>query len=217
MSEARKFWLWAFAFLALLFLGQDMCLWSAPRILRYPSFFLLFASVMTVFLFLAAIPAALYFSVRAFILRKDRPSRLAYLSQSAACLTFAALWIAIMLWSHPRRSDAFARASEHGDTIVWALSKYRDDTGEYPGSLGKLVPVHLDQIPYTGLVGYPEFTYRKGYNDLRQVENSFELRISCPSGGINFDRFIYWPSERYPDRIQGNGIEKIGSWVYVHE
>lgn len=40
---------------------------------------------------------------------------------------------------------------------------------------------------------------------------------NCPSGGINFDRFIYWPSETYPPIIQGNWTEPIGAWVYVHE
>jgi hypothetical protein len=67
------------------------------------------------------------------------------------------------------------------------------------------------------MIAYPEFTYWKDYNDIQAKPGEYELRIDCTSGGINFDRFIYWPSEEYPDRIQGNWVERIRSWGYVHE
>jgi hypothetical protein len=67
------------------------------------------------------------------------------------------------------------------------------------------------------MIAYPEFTYRKDYNDIQSKPGEYELRIDCTSGGINFDRFIYWPSEDYPDRIQGNGVERVRTWAYVHE
>jgi len=75
----------------------------------------------------------------------------------------------------------------------------------------------LSEIPYTGMIAYPEFSYHKDRNDIRTNPGSYELRIDCTSGGINFDRFIYWPSETYPDRIQGNGVERFDKWAYVHE
>ena len=28
---------------------------------------------------------------------------------------------------------------------------------------------------------------------------------------------VDWPSESYPNRIQGNGVERIRNWAYVHE
>ena len=51
--------------------------------------------------------------------------------------------------------------------------------------------------------------YSKDRNDIQTNSGSYELRIDCTSGGINFDRFIYWPSETYPDRIQDNRVERI--------
>ncbi len=45
--------------------------------------------------------------------------------------------------------------------------------------------------------------------------------MACSSrattGQVEFKRFIYWPSETYPDRIQDNGVERIHKWAYVHE
>ena len=87
----------------------------------------------------------------------------------------------------------------------------------YPNSINRLIPEFTTGIPQTGLVGYPKFTYLNGYNDIVAVPDSYELRIDCTSGGLDFDRFIYWPSETYPPTIQGNSTEPIGDWVYVHE
>ncbi len=67
------------------------------------------------------------------------------------------------------------------------------------------------------MIGFPEFTYAKDRNDLEIKPNQYELRIDCPSGGINFDRFIYWPGEKYPSRIQGKPVECIRGWAYMHE
>jgi hypothetical protein len=110
------------------------------------------------------------------------------------------------------------RASvNEGAPIIAALKQYNNDHGNYPNSLKGLIPEHLPAIPRTGLIGYPEFTYRDGYNDIVAVLDSYELRIECSSGGINFDRLVYCPSETYPPTIQGNGTELIDRWVYVHE
>ena len=49
------------------------------------------------------------------------------------------------------------------------------------------------------------------------VVGAEDLVEQVGKGNINFDRFIYWPSEQYPNRIQGNGVERIGKWAYVHE
>jgi hypothetical protein len=97
------------------------------------------------------------------------------------------------------------------------LEQYHADHGKYSNSLQGLIPEYATSIPRTGLIGNPEFTYLNGYNDIVVVPDSYELRINCSSGGINFDRFVYWPSETYPPIIQGNWTEPIGAWVYVHE
>ena len=208
---------WSTILLAGFFLSQDMCLWSAPKFLHYPSIFVLFAGGIAIFAFLAAIPFSLSFAARGLMNWRDRPTALSHLGRMVVCILFAITFVAVLRWTSMRRTAAFTRASANGAPIVAALKTYRTNNGEYPDSLQQLVPECVPALPWTGLIGYPNFTYRKGYNDISAVPDSYELRINCSSGGINFDRFIYWPSETYPKQIQGNGTELIGRWVYVHE
>jgi len=44
----------------------------------------------------------------------------------------------------------------------------------------------------------------------------WELRINCPTGLLNHDAFVYWPTGKYPQRLYGGNTESIGGWVYVH-
>jgi len=44
----------------------------------------------------------------------------------------------------------------------------------------------------------------------------WELRINCPTGLLNHDVLVYWPTEKYPRRLYGGNTESVGRWVYVH-
>jgi len=44
----------------------------------------------------------------------------------------------------------------------------------------------------------------------------WELRINCPTGLLNHDTLVYWPTEQYPAHLYGGNAEPVGSWVYVH-
>ncbi len=199
------------------FLSQDICLWSAPAVLNYPSMMMLSAGDFTILALCAAIPACLVFAIRAAANWRRRSVAFLNLAQAAVCVLFAVGYLGILVWCSARRTTAFTRASANGGPIIAALNTYRDDNGVYPNSLSQLVPQYVPSVPRTGLIGYPTFTFPSGYNDISPVPDSYELRIECTSGGINFDRFIYWPSESYPKTIQGNWTERIGTWVYVHE
>ena len=51
----------------------------------------------------------------------------------------------------------------------------------------------------------------------RVVESTpWELRINCPTGLLNHDAFVYWPTQKYPQHLYGGNTESIGGWVYVH-
>lgn len=208
---------WSVFALAAFLLSQDMCLWSAPKFLHQPSLFILFAGDFVTIALLAAIPASVVFAVRAIMNWRDRRAMLSCLGRMAVCLLFSAAYIGGVQWTSERRTAAFARAAANGASLIDALAAYHTVNGKYPTSLNQLIPEYTSAIPWTGLIGYPEFTYHNGFNDISAVADSYELRINCSSGGINFDRFIYWPSETYPQRIQDNRTEEIGTWVYVHE
>ncbi|HED18333.1 MAG TPA: hypothetical protein ENI74_02380 [Gammaproteobacteria bacterium] len=45
---------------------------------------------------------------------------------------------------------------------------------------------------------------------------AWELRINCPTGLLNHDAFVYWPTQKYPQHLYGGYTEPIGGWVYVH-
>ncbi len=44
----------------------------------------------------------------------------------------------------------------------------------------------------------------------------WELRINCPTGLLNHDIFIYWPTQKYPQHLYGGSTESVGGWAYVH-
>lgn len=215
--STKQIWLWSVLLPVLSFFGQSLCVLPVPRFLGVVAEIPLWLAVFTVYFVLVAVPASIYFAVIAVIRRKKDGELIRGLSKSLACLCFVALWFVSMVSGESLRHRAFVRASHVGDRIVEALSQHKRRTGEYPEDLNALLPTYLDEIPYTGMIGYPEFTYLKDHNDLEIKRGEYELRINCPSGGINFDRFIYWPSEKYPNRIQGKPVERIRGWAYVHE
>jgi hypothetical protein len=43
----------------------------------------------------------------------------------------------------------------------------------------------------------------------------WELRINCPTGLLNHDTLVYWPTEKYPEHLYGGNTEAVGRWVYV--
>jgi len=210
-------WLLAVLLPAITFLFQNMCVWPAPRFLGVVALMLLSVSEFTVLFFLAAFPASVYFGTTSLIYLKKDGELVRRTSMALSCLCFIGLWIVAMGSANSLRHRAFVQASRVGDQLVLALTQYRNDKGEYPDSLNRLIPGYLEQIPFTGMIAYPEFSYGKDRNDIQTNPGSYELRIDCTSGGINFDRFIYWPSETYPDRIQDNRVERIRKWAYVHE
>jgi hypothetical protein len=44
----------------------------------------------------------------------------------------------------------------------------------------------------------------------------WELRIRCPTGLLNHDSFVYWPTGDYPGQLYGGVTEPVGHWIYVH-
>jgi hypothetical protein len=217
VSTTKKFWLWAAVLPVIVFVGETMCLWPWPRFLGPATIGLLFLAPFSSLLLPCAAVAAFAYPIIGLVRRNRKGETARAISKSVACVSFVALWILAVGTSRSIRHRSFVAASSEGDRIVRALSQYRAKNGGYPERLDELIPGYIDAIPYTGMIGYPSFRYIEGHNDLESKPGEYELRIDCTSGGINFDRFIYWPSEKYPDRIQGNGVERIRCWAYVHE
>lgn len=45
----------------------------------------------------------------------------------------------------------------------------------------------------------------------------WQLVVECSMGFLNWDVFMYWPTQDYPEQGFGGTIERIGEWAYVHE
>ncbi len=111
--------------------------------------------------------------------------------------------------------DAFSQTALDAQPTIDAINAYEDAYGEYPANLESLVPEFLSEVPDTGLAGYPEFEY--SVSDGETIFEDYQLLINTPSGGLNWDVFVYWPEGNYPDYFYGGNPELFGRWAYVHE
>lgn len=207
----------ALGLIACSFIGSDMHLWSWPRWLRVPSLIFMAGAQYLILTLLVATALALFFSVRAVIRYKDRRALYVDASRAMISLVYIPLFIVALGAYSVRKEAAFHRVAANGNELVDALSQFHHDFGRYPEALDVLVPQHITAIPNTGLIGYPTYHYRRGFNDFDEVDDSYELVVYCPSGILNFDRFIYWPPEQYPERIQSSLVVPMENWAYLSE
>jgi hypothetical protein len=123
-------------------------------------------------------------------------------------------WAALGLGRDVRRS-AFVALAERSKPLVSAIHAYTEKHGQPPESLEALVPDFLPSVPGTGMCAYPTYDYVFPATDYQ--DNPWIIRVSTPSGFINFDQFMYFPLTNYPTQGYGGWLERIGDWAYVHE
>lgn len=98
--------------------------------------------------------------------------------------------------------------------LIDALEKYNKDNGRYPAQLSELQ--YFYKVPHrTGMCGYGDYAYHIPKKD--SLYRKYELYVPCGGLGINFDSFVYWPEEKYPEYMYGGVVERIGTWAYVLE
>ena len=102
-------------------------------------------------------------------------------------------------------------------SLVRAIHQYENNTGQPPPDLADLVPDYLPSVPRTGLPAYPDYEYSTGHAPDRWDGNPWVLYVLTSSGGINFDQFLYFPLQNYPESGCGGALQRIGAWAYVHE
>ena len=142
--------------------------------------------------------------------------------QSSFFLIFAVLFIAcciggIFLGDEIRMAgmQSFAQRSQ---SLITAINKYERDHSAPPRTLDDLVPDYIPAVPSTGMMAYPEYRYHTGDEAKEQyADNPWALSVFTPSGGINFDKMLYFPNHNYPEHGYGGYLVRIGDWAYVHE
>ena len=130
-------------------------------------------------------------------------------------LIYVSIGLALIRLSGPVRMNGFQRLAIQSRPLIKAIEQFVADEGHPPSTLQDLVPKYLSKIPKTGMPAYPKYNYSTEAS--RWGGNPWVLYINCTSGGVNFDMFIYFPKQNYPDKGYGGSLERVGKWAYVHE
>ena len=64
---------------------------------------------------------------------------------------------------------------------------------------------------------YPKYEYVAGEEAKKWDDNPWVLYVRTPLGGLNWDMFIYFPKQNYPEHGYGGVLERVKDWAYVHE
>lgn len=172
-----------------------------------------FLWLMFLFVFpaLAAVPAILGAFVGFAFSRFRR-----YSAALALCsvVYLVAFILSVRIGESVRRS-AFHRLAERSKPLVAAVHAFEQKHGRPPESLQALVPEFIPSVPSTGMDAYPEYRYLTPATN--HDGNPWIISVFTPSGGINFDQFMYFPLTNYPKIGYGGWLERVGDWAYVHE
>ena len=115
------------------------------------------------------------------------------------------------------RRDAFLKLAERSEPLIRTIHAYEAKHGVPPLTMQALDPEFLAAVPQTGMGAYPDYRYAVGEEAQRFSSNPWALYVLTPSGGISFDKFLYFPLQNYPEKGFGGWLERIGDWAYVHE
>lgn len=146
-----------------------------------------------------------------------RTSRMLVLAWLMAAVAYLPLAVGGLMLGNRIRSWGFERLALRSEPLVSAIRAYTEANDHPPSELGELVPTYLPLVPRTGMMAYPDYRYYAGTNAARYDTNPWVLVVHTPSGGINFDQFMYFPLQNYPTRGYGGSLARIRDWAYVHE
>jgi hypothetical protein len=115
------------------------------------------------------------------------------------------------------RAKAFRQLAERAEPLITAIKAHELQMGYPPAVLQDLVPAFLASVPVTGMGTYPDYEYFSGTEAQRYERNPWVLVVPCGGPGLNFDQFLHFPLQNYPQRGYGGALERMADWAYVHE
>jgi len=141
--------------------------------------------------------------------------------KSLRLLLFAVIYLAIGVGCHRAafqiRRSAFSELALRSRPLVTAIHQFEGKYGKPPESLSQLSPEFLPQVPQTGIRAYPDYRYEAVTERDRYEGNPWVITVRAPTGVMNWDQFIYFPKQNYPEVGYGGVIERVEDWAYVHE
>jgi hypothetical protein len=179
--------------------GSDILLW-----------YTLLLVLPLIFALLAVVTSPLWFLFPA-----KRKEAIDTFAPAAVYLAIGILCISI---GSKVRTRGFERLAERSRPLISAVRRFEVQNKRPPASLDELFPKYLAAIPNTGMAAYPNYEYVTGDKALENYDgNPWAVWVDTPSGGINWDIFLYYPKQNYPQRGHGGSLERIKDWAYVHE
>jgi hypothetical protein len=146
-----------------------------------------------------------------------RSYRLIGLKIFLACVIYLIVGIAGVRLSVEIRHNGFVGLAQRSRPLVMAIQQFEAKHGKPPENLEQLVPEFLPDVPNTGIEAYPNYEYIVVSDRTVYEGNSWILKVRTPSGGINWDIFLYFPKQNYPKVGYGGWLEPVEDWAYVHE
>jgi hypothetical protein len=171
----------------------------------------LWCALLLVFPAMLAVPILLVALIGLAFRRVRRVAAIVALCSIAYCVAFG---LSLRIGDRIRM-NAFAQLAERSKPLIAAIRAYDQKHGQPPESLLALVPEFLPTVPSTGMGGYPKYEYSTPATNYDG--NPWILIVYTPSGGINFDHFMYFPLTNYPKQGYGGWLERVDDWAYVHE
>ena len=178
----------------------------APQGGEWLSWCLFVASMISMLLFLVAVPVALVFSL-------STKWRRTALSVLICCVLFVITGRAGGSVAHRIRMNALRAAAERSAPLIEAIKAYTADHLQPPDELGVLVPRYIEQIPETGMAASPRYGYlvaRPG----RSGDSPWRLYVPVPGAMRGFDEFFYLPDQDY-GRLGTH--TPLGDWAYIYD
>lgn len=175
--------------------------------------FLLFIATFAMLPILAAfllIPVAL-------ILLFWQRYRITALTMFLGCVIYLIVGIAGISLSNEVRRRGFVNLAQRSRPLVSAIQQFELKHGKPPEKLEQLVPEFLPAVPKTGIGAYPNYEYFIVKDQATYEGNAWVLRVDTPTGAINWDAFLYFPKQNYPQVGYGGWLERVEDWAYVHE
>ena len=133
------------------------------------------------------------------------------------CLVYLAIGIGCFVAGLQIRRAGFVSLAERSRPLIFAIHQFEAKYGKPPEKLEQITPEFLAKVPGTGMGAYPEYDYLV-IDDRNSYEgNAWVVTVSASPGVMNWDQFMYFPKQNYPQSGYGGRIERIEEWAYVHE
>lgn len=166
--------------------------------------------IFPLFISLLLIPTSLI----AAIIKRIRGTSLQWLYSS---LLYFCIGLLLFKLGGIVRMQAFHGLADRSIFLVEAIHRYDKDKGRPPKYLSELVPAYITEIPKTNIGAYPEYKYETTTDPKKWDDNPWVLYVDTPLGVLNWDMFLYFPKQNYPEHGYGGYLERIKDWAYVHE